>query len=116
MNARLPHIMPRLKQLLLMLSSSAPGEIVAAAHAITRTLQGAGADWHDLAARLSAPPEPHSRDDDDDWREICRYCLEREELLHPREFEFLYSLRQWRRSPSEKQFAWLMSIYRRLKI
>jgi len=45
-------IAPRLRKLLLMLSSSAPGEVVAAAGAIGRTLKDAGADWHDLAGGL----------------------------------------------------------------
>jgi hypothetical protein len=45
-------IAPRLRKLLLMLSSSAPGEIVAAARAINQTLKGAGQDWHDLAERV----------------------------------------------------------------
>lgn len=68
MNVALIPVAPRLRQLVLLLSSDQPGEIVAAATAITRTLRGAGADWHILAdaittapaesARRSSPPPP----------------------------------------------------------
>jgi hypothetical protein len=45
-------ITPRLRQLLLMLSSNQPGEVAAAAAAITRTLEKTGASWHDLVDGL----------------------------------------------------------------
>jgi hypothetical protein len=45
-------IAPRLRKLLLMLSSSQPGEIVAAAHAINQTLKSAGQDWHAFAEAI----------------------------------------------------------------
>ena len=50
---------PKLPQLLLLLSSDQPGEVVTAAHAIGRALKTAGADWHDLAEAISRPePAP----------------------------------------------------------
>ena len=58
---------PKLTKLVLLLGSDKPGEVVAAAAAIGRTLHAGGADWHDLAEVISRPgPEPtrppaHSR-------------------------------------------------------
>ncbi|MGK7864516.1 hypothetical protein [Falsiroseomonas sp. E2-1-a4] len=44
----------RLAKLLPVLASDRPGEVAAAAAAITRTLNGAGLDWHALAAVVEA--------------------------------------------------------------
>ena len=44
-------IAPRLRQLILLLSSSHPGEVTNAA-AIGRTLKTAGIDWHAFAAAI----------------------------------------------------------------
>jgi hypothetical protein len=49
-------ITPRLRQLLLLLSSDQPGEVGAAAAAIKRTLRNGGCDFHDLVAGLIASP------------------------------------------------------------
>jgi hypothetical protein len=49
MTVRLDQIAPRLKKLLLMLSSDRDGEVVNAARLIGSTLQNAGRSWHDLA-------------------------------------------------------------------
>ncbi len=49
----------KLGRLLPMLSSPVPGEVVATAAAIGRTLNRAGMDWHDLAKRLIVPAQPH---------------------------------------------------------
>jgi len=57
-------IAPRLSKLLVLLSSDQPGEVVNAAGAIGRALEGVGATWHDLAQALTtapAPPNPSSR-------------------------------------------------------
>ena len=48
-------ILPKLRRLIPLLSSDQPGEVVAAAAAIGRTLKTAGATWHDLAAALTEP-------------------------------------------------------------
>ncbi len=47
-----------LSKLIPRLASVHDGEVVATARAIERTLSGAGADWHDLAAAIAgrAPP------------------------------------------------------------
>lgn len=49
-------ITPRLAKLLPLLASDQPGEVVATAAAIGRTLAGAGLSWHDLVAALDPPP------------------------------------------------------------
>jgi hypothetical protein len=56
MIARLDQIAPRLKKLLLMLSSERDGEVVNAARLIGTTLRRADSDWHDLAAGLLETP------------------------------------------------------------
>jgi len=61
-------IAPRLAKLLPLLSSDQPGEVAATVAAIGRTLAGAGATWHDLAAVLTtttavtpSPPREQTR-------------------------------------------------------
>src|SRR5262245_39778790 len=108
---------PRLRQLLLMLSSDQPGEVAAAAAAIGRVLKAAGTDWHELANGLLAetrqPKGQHWRDNADtwdaadNWREMHEFCVECAELLRSREQEFIESLGEWRGRPTEKQLAWL---------
>ena len=44
-----------LRKLIPRLASTHDGEVVATARAIERTLCGAGADWHDLAAAIAVP-------------------------------------------------------------
>src|SRR5262249_2960317 len=121
MIAPLNQIAPRLKKLLLMLSSERDGEIVNAARLINRTLRGAGADWHDLVAGLLTParaPTQTARDRNDgdlDWRAMREFCLQHLYLLRPREHEFIASLGGWRGLLTEKQSAWLSSIYARVR-
>jgi hypothetical protein len=54
MTANLSAVGPRLAKLLPLLGSDQPGEVAATAHAIGRTLQSAGLDWHHLAALIHA--------------------------------------------------------------
>jgi hypothetical protein len=120
----LAHI-PRLRQLLLMLSSDQPGEVAAAAAAIGRVLKAAGADWHALAnGLLTEALQPKARrwrenydteDAADNWRELHEYCEGRTELLRSREQEFIESLGEWHGRPTKKQLAWLCAIYARLR-
>jgi hypothetical protein len=113
----------RLKKLLLMLSSDQPGEVVAAAQAIGRTLKTDGSDWHALARRLSAPATAKTRTsgtshrdtNDEDWRALREYCLQHEDQLRPREQEFIDDIGDWRGDLTEKQFSWLTSIYARVR-
>jgi len=111
-------ITPRLRKLLLMLSSGQPGEVVAAANAIDRALKTAGRDWRDLArGLLSAPqtkPQQKTNDVDTHWRITWRFCCENKHLLRQRECEFVNSLEHWRK-PTEKQLTWLSAIAARLR-
>jgi hypothetical protein len=116
---------PRLRQLLLMLSSNHRGEVTAAAAAIGRALKAAGTDWHGLANGLLAEArQPGARrwrdsndtqDAADKWHAMQEFCAERAELLRSREQEFIESLGEWRGRPTEKQLAWLCAIYARLR-
>ena len=58
-------VLPRVGQLIRLLGSDQPGEVVAAVGALRRTLGGVGADLHDLAATVERPaaaaPEPKPR-------------------------------------------------------
>jgi len=53
-----PDLTAKLGRLLPRLASDAPGEVVATVAAIRRTLDRAGLDLHDLAARLAETPRP----------------------------------------------------------
>jgi hypothetical protein len=114
-------VTPRLRQLLLLLSSDQPGEVAAAAAAITRTLKSLGASWHDLVDGLAREnPQPkwsrNATDDDeaDDWRRMRKFCLERRRRLRARELDFLNNIGAWRGDLTEKQHSWLAAIYARL--
>ena len=48
----------KLAALIPRLASDSPGEVAATAAAITRQLSKAGADWHDLADKLTPPETP----------------------------------------------------------
>jgi hypothetical protein len=119
MTMRLAEIGPKLKKLLLMLSSDQPGEVINAAHLIDTTLRGVGADWHDLTAGLLTPvTATHSArrgDDDLDWHAMREFCLRHSALLRPREREFMDSIGDWRGQLTDKQFAWLNSIHARVR-
>lgn len=106
----------RLKKLILMLSSPHQGEVASAAAAIDRTLRDEGADWHDLADRLSPSTASHQDPQrDEGWRAVREFCLSRSEALRPRELEFLASLDHWHGPLTEKQTAWLTAIRERLR-
>jgi hypothetical protein len=51
-----PAVREKLGKLVPMLSSNHDGERAAAAAAIERVLRGAGLDWHDFTAAITAPP------------------------------------------------------------
>jgi len=91
-----PQIAPKLKKLLLMLSSNQGGEVVAAANAIERTLRDAGCGWHDLVGGLLTTPESKPRQHrntdgprDIDWHAMLRFCTARTQLLREREQDFI---------------------------
>jgi hypothetical protein len=106
-----------------MLSSSHDGEVVAAARKIDSTLRDSGHDWHALAnaltesprARTQRPPPRDPDPPDGDWRAMREFCLAHMHLVRAREYEFLVSLGNWRGDLTEKQLAWLSSIYARVR-
>ena len=123
MSSRIAEIAPKLEKLVLMLSSNQPNEVAAAAAAITRTLQAAGADWHEFARELTKPAAPardrhkgrNWDDDSDDWRPLYEYCRRHLDALSSREQDFMATLCQWRGNITEKQRAWLDAIHDRLR-
>jgi hypothetical protein len=118
MTSRLTDIAPRLKKLLLMLSSDQPGEVVNAARAIDATLRGAGADWHELVGRLTAAPvatRDRHEGRDVSWRAMHEFCARHGDLLQLREWDFVHDLEHWRGNLTERQHAWLFSIYARIR-
>ena len=60
---------PKLSKLIPLLASDKPGEVVATAAAITRTLKQIGADWHDLTAVLTRA-KPSDASPQLAWRDI----------------------------------------------
>jgi hypothetical protein len=127
---RISTIAPKLRKLLLMLSSDQPGEVVAAVSAIERTLQAAGTDWHDLASELTKPATPahdraahdrHRRHDDcvdvgsGDWRPLHEYCRSHLDALSSREQDFMVTLDFWSGDVTPKQRTWLEAIHARLQ-
>jgi len=76
MSALSPELSARIAKMLPMLSSSAPGDVVNCAAAVTRTLASNGHDWHDLAAHVAEGP-----------RETIRY-IERASRPEPAAYPF----------------------------
>jgi hypothetical protein len=113
----LDQVAPKLRKLLLMLSSNKDGEVVNAARAIERTLRAANADWHDLTERLSAPrsPPPPPPPPPASWEAKRNFCLKHDNLLREREHAFVLGLGDWDGELTGKQASWLNAIYSRLK-
>jgi hypothetical protein len=109
MTTALATIAPRLRKLLLMLSSSHDGEVIGAARAIGRALADAGTDWHQFADSVTARAH-HS----DDWRAMAQFCRGQAHRLSSREFDFVSNIVMRGCEPSEKQWKWLKAIFSRL--
>lgn len=122
----------RVGQLIRVLSSPQPGEIVAAARALDRMLRAAGLDLHHLAfvaeqglQRLPASSDsgrPHgAADNDASVAEMIGLCIRSTYLLSEREIEFIQDLDRLLFSfrdaldLSERQQIWLRSIFHRLR-
>lgn len=122
----------RIGKLILLLSSNQPGEVVAAASAIGRTLQAEGKTWHDLASTITALPAPANDDKPkrsdasrrrrprfsaehaDWWQCMIEVTLERHQ--YESEEEFLLSVQSFltqRGYLTEKQQAAIKDIARR---
>ena len=113
----------RLGKLIRLLSSDKPGEVVAAASAITRALSSVGLDIHAFADAVERSPlvpgqvPPPPRDDSaaGDWRAMRRHCADHEALMSVREREFISDIKRWRGQLTLKQHDWLVAIYQRLQ-
>jgi len=117
----------RLGQLVRLLASNRPGEVVAAAAGICRTLAHVGADIHVLADAvergLQQPmpgllPPPLN---DNNVEAVAQFCVQYAFRLGERERKFVQSIdRLFARlgddfRPTAKQHTWLYAIYWRLR-
>jgi hypothetical protein len=110
----------RIGQLVRLLGSDRSGEVVAAATAINRTLSAVGLDFHYLAdvterALVTAKP------DHEPVATMIRFCWIHLSQLSAKEQDFIINLERLVRrlgdrfDPSERQLAWLISIYDRIR-
>ena len=134
---QLAPIATKLGKLIPMLSSDKDGEVVAAARAIGRALNGAGLDYHVLAAAVTTPPVPvyptfkPAAPARPHWKSAAGshdparlqhlahalFCESLSHRLRANEADFIASMIERLsagRSATEKQAAWLDAIYRRL--
>ncbi len=115
--AAIATVAPKLAKLIPRLSSSHEGEVVATVAAIRRTLAAAGLDLHALAQAVGTPVPPAVQPRS--WAEIAAWCRNHGQTsLSLKEFMFVSDLahRLGRGSqPTEKQTAWLMAIYAKLR-
>ena len=119
MNALAP-INDKLSVLIPRLASDRDGEVIATARAIWRQLTAAGADWHDLAARLTAPmvtyqPNPEARCSGiRSYRAAVSWIIANEDgNLSDKEYEFITNMQRTlirRSQPTSKQAKWIDDI------
>jgi hypothetical protein len=112
-----PAASDKLAKLVRLLSSDKDGEVLAAAAAIRRTLAAEGSDIHALADALCRRPPPPPAPREDDWHSMACECQAHSERLSEREQGFVDDMVEWTafREPTEKQQAWLLSIYRKVR-
>jgi hypothetical protein len=117
-------VAPKLSKLIPLLGSDQPGEVVAAATAIHRTLQSAGCDFHDLVAAIEKPSpaaRPRSEFHESDRPEIhvmAEFCYRRRDMLDEKHRPFIekmsrYALNGW--YITENQTNYLASLYTKLR-
>lgn len=113
-----PDLTAKITRLLPRLASDAPGEVVATVAAIRRTLDRAGLDLHDLAARLADDPEPAAPEPPGDGGDLLAMAL----WLHANAFDRLTArqadfvatvarLLTRGRALTPKQATWLRKLY-----
>jgi hypothetical protein len=136
-------VVNKLASFIRLLSSDKEGEVVAAARAIMRTLQGANLDIHALAERVGGISEADMKclydagydagvtatqnkqhgpgdfcniDGTPSWHEIARFCQREADRLREKEREFVNDMaaRTVWHEPTERQEKWLRSIFLRL--
>lgn len=120
-------IAPKLALLIPRLGCENDSEVVAAVRAIGRQLQGAGNDWHDLAAAVSQaraaseeePRQTRQTTEPSSPSEAVLWLMRRLHLLKEREARFIrdISVHAWRGDGmrlSPKQLKWLGAITQRV--
>ena len=112
----------RLARLIPRLATDSDGEVLATVAAIRRTLDRAGMDLHDLAARLTDAPQPVTpvrHAPPETWRDLAAWCVENSAgRLGAGEYEFVRSMAHRLAVgglPSDRQAAWLRAIYSKLR-
>jgi hypothetical protein len=105
------------KAFLLLLRTSVAGEVVAARDALLRMAETANCGPYELADALTIGAG-HVQDKDNlSPQDIARRCWDFHEAggwLSEKERKFVREMMHWAR-PSEKQAAWLESIYARIR-
>ncbi len=113
------HIAPTVGKLVRLLGSDKDHEALGAARALKRVLTSVKLDLHDLAnvvefaARREAPQVALATADDDAAREMIKCCCEYSDLLSAKELAFVRSMTKWHGQPTDRQMAWLSSLYER---
>jgi hypothetical protein len=67
----------------------------------------------EFVARREAPQIAPTVPGHDDAREMIRLCRECSDLLTNKERAFVRSMAKWRGEPTDRQMAWLSSLYER---
>jgi hypothetical protein len=121
------HIAPTVGKLVRLLGSDKDHEALGAARALKRVLTSVKLDLHDLAnvvefaAHREIPQveattdNPFSRMRRSDVRAVLRVCHDYRDELSVKERGFIDTLSRWRGQPTERQMAWLSSLYERCK-
>jgi len=116
----------RLEKFLLLLGSDKPGEIVAAAGALCRTLKADGHDLHDLVGMLNGKTNErivyrdkviYPKVEELSAREVAQLCIDKAlatRELNDREWNFIRDMADRYSEPTEKQRAWLYAIHDKL--
>jgi hypothetical protein len=118
----------KLKMLIPRLASDLDGEIASSVRAISNIIRKEGKDWHDIAdivigATPNSQQSNHYRQSTEsekpksEWMKKAEYCCENIGMLRGREVDFANDMRvklRWIRQPTERQAAWLDSIYERV--
>jgi len=116
----------RIEKFLLLLGSDKPGEVVAAAAALCRTLKSEGRDPHDLVGALKGrviyrdkviekTKVVYPKVEKLSPREIAQLCLEQDtSYLNDRERQFLEDMSRRYGVPTPKQEAWLFALHDKL--
>jgi hypothetical protein len=121
-------IAPKLSKLIPMLATDHDGEVIATVRAISRTLKGAGMDFHNLVEALcvpklsyvyAPPPAPEKEKAPETWGEIAIWCRNHDggDLTYKERKFVLDMIRRTATGyePTEKQAKWLRSIYAKLQ-